>query len=181
MRQEQTDFFEVRDRRVERLRERIQRGDYNLPGDTIAECLLTLPVGELTPEQIALVTEPIVRQNKAAVRRLEAEAGEGWCSVHQCVYPVVHGYRTLDCNQCFEAEVSAAVRKLKRVQDADRTLVRQDRSVVAEPGDRSVVRILPQSAERERERFSWQEWVAIGLFAVIITGAIWALTTTGGR
>lgn len=181
MRNEQTDFFEVRDRRVERLRERIQRGDYNLPGETIAECLQTLPVGELTPEQIALVTEPIVRRNKAASRRLAAEAGQGWCNVHQCAYKVVHGHRTLDCDQYFGEQVSEAVQKLKRMQDAERTFVRQDRGVVAEPGDRSVVRILPQSAERARERFSFQEWLAISLFALIVTGAIWALTTTGGR
>jgi len=181
MRNEQTDFFEVRDRRVERLRERVQRGDYNLPGETIAECLQTLPVGELTPEQIALVTAPIVRENRAAGRRLREQAGQGWCNTHQCLYPVVHGYRTLDCDQCFGEQVQQAIQKLKRIEDADHARTRQDRSLVAEPGDRSVVRILPRSAEETRERFSFQEWTAIAVFALIVTGAIWMLTTTGGR
>lgn len=115
----QEDFFDVRENRVDDLRERVGAGTYHLPGETIAECLMQMPVGELTPEQIALLTEPVRRQNQRAARRLAPDpTKEGWCNTHQRLYNIQHGFRHLDCPACFEKIVEESLQKLKKQHDA---------------------------------------------------------------
>lgn len=164
-----------REERVEMLRQRIGRSDYNLPAETIAASLLSLQVGEMSDEQRTLAGESQRRRNRQAVRRIASERllmqspapspleGEiALCPVHRVEYIVVNHCRTLDCDLCFEAEVARATQRL--VEMKERRMEDAQEAFRQEGGMRQDAGVFSPPASQQRERFSLLEWLAVGVF-----------------
>lgn len=187
-----------RDERVEMLRQRIGRSDYNLPADTIASSILSLQVGEMTEEQRELAGEAQRSRNRQAARRIASERllmqspepspleGEiATCPVHHVEYIVVNHCRTLDCDLCFEAEVARATERLvemkeRRMEDArtefqQESGMRQDAGVVSPPSQ-MFFDSLQGGIELPKPLARALPYLVVGVFASIILAIVWQLT-----
>ncbi len=186
-----------REERVEMLRKRVGRSDYNLPGETVASTLLSLQVGEMTPEQKELAGEAQRRRNRQAVRRIASERllmqspepspleGEiATCPVHKVEYIVVNHCRTLDCDLCFEAEVTRATQRLmemkeRRIEDcqgmSEEAGMRQDAGVVSPPSQ-MFFDSLQGGIELPKPLARFLPYAVISFFGGVVVAIVWGLT-----
>lgn len=141
--------MQTRHEYLEQVRQRVERGEYAVPSEAVAQSLLVnlalseRPIGSLTPIEREVVTRSYRHYNQQARRRIEATDADrlfprSLCPVHWTPYAIKTGDRGQDCSFCRHVRENAdATRRMDSLHQGDgmREATRVEPSYVDGLGD----------------------------------------------